>query len=67
MGCQEKRLYITEREAIQALLRVRKQHGTRQRHYECDRCRGWHLTSRLFGYQNQADFGYEVSRQDWLD
>jgi hypothetical protein len=67
MRCQEKRLYITEREAIQALLGVKKLHGVRQRHYKCDLCKGWHLTSRLFSHQNEADFGHETSRQDWLD
>lgn len=67
MKCQEKRLYITEREAIQGLLTVKKKHGKRQRHYKCHTCKGWHLTSHLLSYQNEADFDGEIRKQDWLD
>lgn len=56
-----------EREAILGLLQVKKIHGTRQRVYRCLKCKGFHLTSRLFHYQNENDFGTDFTKQDWLD
>lgn len=51
MSCQEKRLYITEHEAIIGLIKVQRKHKVRQRVYKCDVCKGWHLTSRIFPWQ----------------
>jgi hypothetical protein len=67
MSCEEKRLYITEREAILGLLKVKKIHGKRQRTYQCNKCKGWHLTSRLLHWQSPDDLGTDITKQDWLD
>ena len=67
MKCEQKKVYITEREAILGLLQVRRIHEVRQRIYKCDECIGWHLTSSLYHWQTEHDFGTEVTKQDWLD
>jgi hypothetical protein len=68
MKCEEKRSYITEREAILSMLMVKKIHGKRQRIYKCGTCIGWHLTSHLLCYQTQNDFGSSrIIKQTWLD
>ena len=61
MKCQEKRLYITEREAIFARIRNRHRFKKDQRVYKCDVCRGFHLTSRLLAFQER-----EAKFYGWL-
>lgn len=54
MPCK-KYLYLTEREARKELFRIKKchendNHKIPTRFYYCDKCGGWHLTSKkLFG------------------
>lgn len=48
MKCLEKRLYITEVEAIKAQHSIKKKRGINTRIYQCHICRGFHLTSKEF-------------------
>jgi hypothetical protein len=45
--CRRKARYATEAEALAAVLTA----GIELRHYRCDRCRWFHLTSRTKGKQ----------------
>jgi len=53
MKCEEKKLYITEHEAILGKLRTERKRKVRLRVYNCDKCKGWHLTSHLLIWQSQ--------------
>lgn len=49
--CARKRIYFTERRAIQARLRIRQIFQRDQRVYHCEKCNWFHLTSRLLRHQ----------------
>lgn len=58
LSCAQKKIYFTERRAIQARLRIRQMFHSDQRVYLCDQCGWFHLTSRLLRHQlNQMSLG----------
>ena len=44
--CAKKTLYVNEESAFKAAKHIAKQ-GAFMRVYQCDVCRGWHLTSQI--------------------
>ena len=45
--CRTKHRYRTEKEAMNAILYVKREHGADMTYYFCDICNGYHLTSHL--------------------
>ncbi len=54
--------FATEQRALGFRNKVRNIFGKDQRQYECKKCRGWHLTSRLMPWQieNAKRMGYKA-------
>lgn len=48
-GCVKKVRYETEDAAIAAAIRVSCNCGHPMRPYRCDRCHGWHISSKVGG------------------
>ncbi len=58
----KKRWFPTEYAALGFRNKVRNELGKDQRQYECKKCHGWHLTSRLMPWQieNAKHMGYNA-------